>query len=90
MIEVCYPAKTRQNNKKSPTCLTSLDELIAAHGQKLDALKTHKKGLMQQLFPAKAKPSPPPLPRIPRRTRNGLAIISRVHIFETSVLGEHA
>ena len=33
-------------------CLTSLDDLIAAQTQKLEALKTHKKGLMQQLFPA--------------------------------------
>lgn len=33
-------------------CLTSLDDLIAAEGQKLDTLKTHKKGLMQQLFPS--------------------------------------
>ena len=33
-------------------CLTSLDDLIAAETQKLEALKTHKKGLMQQLFPS--------------------------------------
>lgn len=32
-------------------CLTSLDDLIAAATRKLDTLKTHKKGLMQQLFP---------------------------------------
>ena len=32
-------------------CLTSLDDLITAQTQKLDALKAHKKGLMQQLFP---------------------------------------
>ncbi|WP_347918194.1 restriction endonuclease subunit S [Paracoccus marcusii] len=32
-------------------CLTSLDDHIAAEAKKLDALKTHKKGLMQQLFP---------------------------------------
>ena len=32
-------------------CLTSLDDLIAAHSAKLEALKTHKKGLMQQLSP---------------------------------------
>lgn len=32
-------------------CLSSLDALISAHTEKLDALKTHKKGLMQQLFP---------------------------------------
>ena len=33
-------------------CLSSLDALIAAQSEKLDALKTHKKGLMQQLFPS--------------------------------------
>ena len=33
-------------------CLTSLDDLIAAEIRKLDTLKTHKKGLMQQLFPS--------------------------------------
>lgn len=32
-------------------CLTFLDDLIAAETRKLDTLKTHKKGLMQQLFP---------------------------------------
>jgi type I restriction enzyme S subunit len=37
--------------QKIADCLTFLYELIAAHGQKLDALKSHKKGLMQQLFP---------------------------------------
>ncbi|EOC6624430.1 restriction endonuclease subunit S [Cronobacter sakazakii] len=31
--------------------LTSLDELIAAQAQKIEALKTHKRGLVQQLFP---------------------------------------
>ncbi|MDT8858504.1 restriction endonuclease subunit S [Paracoccaceae bacterium Fryx2] len=33
-------------------CLTSLDDLIAAETGKLYTLKTHKKGLMQQLFPS--------------------------------------
>jgi type I restriction enzyme, S subunit len=37
-------------------CLTSLDDLITAQTQKLDALKTHKKGLMQQLFPSPEEP----------------------------------
>jgi type I restriction enzyme S subunit len=32
-------------------CLTSLDALITAETQKIESLKTHKKGLMQQLFP---------------------------------------
>lgn len=32
-------------------CLTSIDDIIAAQTQKLDALRAQKKGLMQQLFP---------------------------------------
>jgi type I restriction enzyme S subunit len=38
--------------QKIADCLSSLDELIASQSQKLDALKTHKRGLMQQLFPS--------------------------------------
>jgi type I restriction enzyme S subunit len=33
-------------------CLSSIDTLIAAQGDKIDGLKAHKNGLMQQLFPA--------------------------------------
>ncbi len=39
-------------------CLGSLDELIAAQGRKVEALKTHKKGLMQQLFPREGENQP--------------------------------
>lgn len=38
-------------------CLASLDDLITAQNQKLAAFKTHKKGLMQQLFPAQEEVS---------------------------------
>lgn len=38
--------------KRIASCLTSLDELITAQTQKLENLKTHKKGLMQGLFPS--------------------------------------
>jgi type I restriction enzyme, S subunit len=38
--------------RKVTECLSSLDALITAETQKLEALKTHKKGLMQGLFPA--------------------------------------
>lgn len=34
------------------SCLTNFDTMITAETQKLVALKIHKKGLMQQLFPA--------------------------------------
>jgi type I restriction enzyme S subunit len=43
------PTITEQ--QKIADCLTSLDEVIAAQGRKTEALKTHKRGLMQQLFP---------------------------------------
>ena len=44
------PAEDEQ--RRISDCLASLDDLITAQTQKLAALKTHKKGLMQQLFPA--------------------------------------
>lgn len=37
--------------KRISDCLSSLDELITAQAQKIELLKSHKKGLMQQLFP---------------------------------------
>jgi type I site-specific restriction-modification system R (restriction) subunit len=40
-----------EEQQKIADCLSSIDELIALGTQKLDALKTHKKGLMQELFP---------------------------------------
>lgn len=44
--------------EKIANCLSSLDELIAAQGRKVDALKTHKKGLMRQLFPREGETHP--------------------------------
>ena len=41
--------------QKIASCLSELDNLIAAQGQMVDALKDHKKGLMQQLFPQPTK-----------------------------------
>jgi len=48
-LEVSYPGDLEQ--QKIADCLSSIDELITAQTQKLGTLKTHKKGLMQQLFP---------------------------------------
>jgi type I restriction enzyme, S subunit len=44
--------------QKIADCLNSVDELIAAQARKLDELKTHKKGLMQQLFPREGETQP--------------------------------
>jgi type I restriction enzyme S subunit len=49
---------TLPEQQKIAACLSSLDELITAHSKKLDALKKHKKGLMQQLFPAEGQTVP--------------------------------
>ncbi|MGE9299799.1 restriction endonuclease subunit S [Parabacteroides distasonis] len=45
---------TTRNDKEFrmvTNCLSSVDELISTETAKLDQLKNHKKGLMQQLFP---------------------------------------
>ena len=47
---VRYPTPPEQ--QKVAECLSSLDGLIAAQAAKIDVLKQHKRGLMQQLFPA--------------------------------------
>ncbi len=50
-IEVFFP-EVEKEQQKIADCLSSLDDLINAHVKKLEALKSHKKGLMQQLFPS--------------------------------------
>lgn len=50
--------RTLDEQQKIADCLSSLDELIAAQGQKLEHLQAHKKGLMQQLFPAEGETAP--------------------------------
>ncbi len=46
-----FPKKDSGEQQKIADCLSSLDDLIRAKGEKIEALKQHKKGLMQQLFP---------------------------------------
>ena len=55
-----YPAlhPSLPEQRKIASCLSSLDELIGAQGRKVDALRTHKKGLMQQLFPREGETQP--------------------------------
>ena len=48
-IEVFIPKPSEQ--QKIADGLSSVDDLITLEARKLDALKVHKKGLMQQLFP---------------------------------------
>jgi type I restriction enzyme, S subunit len=52
------PTVSLEEQQKITGCLSSLDELIAAQVRKVDALKTHKKGLMHQLFPREGESLP--------------------------------
>jgi type I restriction enzyme S subunit len=80
-IVVLTPTFSEQ--QKIAECLSSVDELIAAHGQKLDTLKAIKKALMQQLFPRDGETQP--LLRFPE-FQGSLEWISDSlgNIFETS------
>jgi len=53
---IALPCTNEQH--KIAECLSSVDELMAAQARKVDALKTHKKGLMQQLFPREGETQP--------------------------------
>lgn len=50
--------KKPEEQQKIASCLSSLDEVIEVHSQKLELLKEHKKGLLQNLFPQEGEKVP--------------------------------
>lgn len=56
--EQLLPTPRPAEQRKIAACLTSLDELLAAEARKLDALRAHKKGLLQELFPRPGESRP--------------------------------
>lgn len=56
-VEVGFPGNKREQQKIAD-CFASLDEVISAQRWKVEALKAHKKGLMQQLFPCEGESVP--------------------------------
>ena len=52
------PLPSLPEQQKIADCLTSLDTLIVAQGRKVEALRAHKKGLIQQLFPQEGETQP--------------------------------
>src|SRR6185312_7299146 len=54
--DICVPDLPEQ--RKIAACLDSLDALIAAQGRKVEALRVHKRGLMQWLFPQEGETQP--------------------------------
>ena len=53
--EIKLPKPSPSEQQKIAECLSAMDDMIASESEKLDALKEHKKGLMQQLFPQPKK-----------------------------------
>lgn len=58
LAEISLAVPEPKEQQKIADCLSSLDELITAQGRKVEALKIHKKGLMQQLFPRDGEAQP--------------------------------
>ncbi|MFN5261349.1 MAG: restriction endonuclease subunit S [Pseudanabaena sp.] len=58
VYKTVLPHTLLKEQKKIADCLSSIDDRITAETQKLDTLKAHKKGLMQQLFPAEGETLP--------------------------------
>lgn len=56
-VQVCYPS-SKGEQQKIAACLSSVDALLSAQREKLEAMRTHKKGLMQQLFPTQGAKLP--------------------------------
>lgn len=57
-LKLILPIPIKQEQQKIADCLSSVDELITLEARKIDALKAHKKGLMQHLFPAEDETLP--------------------------------
>lgn len=56
-IKIALPPSLPEQQKIAE-CLSSVDDLIQAEADQLQALRDHKKGLMQQLFPQEGETTP--------------------------------
>ena len=56
--EILLPKPSFSEQQKIADCISALEDLISSQDQKVDALKAHKKGLMQQLFPQSGETTP--------------------------------
>lgn len=63
------PTPNLAEQQRIAACLSSLDDLINAQSEQLASLKTHKQGLMQQLFPREGECVP--RVRLPDFRNNG-------------------
>ena len=56
-FQIGFPPKPKEQEKIA-ACISSLDEVIAGESQKLEMLKVHKKGLLQNLIPQEGETVP--------------------------------
>jgi type I restriction enzyme, S subunit len=79
-LRVAFPELPEQD--KIAACLTSLDAVIATQGRKVEALKTYKRGLIQQLFPREGEALPelrfPEFLSAPPWSKNSLGKLSAI------------
>jgi len=58
LFSIPFPYPSFKEQQKIAACLSSLDDVITAESKKLDVLKEHKKGLLQNLFPQEGETVP--------------------------------
>lgn len=56
--EILLPKPSFTEQQKIADCVSALEDLISAQDQKVDALKAHKQGLVQRLFPLPGETTP--------------------------------
>ena len=79
------PNPEKKEQQKIADCLASIDSLIAEENKKLEALKTHKKGLVQKLFPADGQTMPEW--RFPEFSNNGAWKVFQIKDFAKITTG---
>ena len=82
-----FPSRETDEQRKIADCLSSLDDLIWAEEKVGEALLEHKRGLMQQLFPAPGETLP--RLRFPKFRDDGPWVIKRMGEGITLVSGQH-
>ena len=58
LFSIPFPYPSFKEQQKIAACLSSLDDVITAESKKLEVLKEHKKGLLQNLFPQEGETVP--------------------------------
>lgn len=79
--QIAFPNADEQ--AKIVECLSCLEDLITANSSKLNALKNHKRGMVQQLFPGKGWSTP--RMRLPKFEKTGEWIIQPLDTMTSKV-----